>query len=112
MDRLVDCLVHCQVLRRTVGALALTSCILSAPAPAQAAVCMEHKILVSYLTQEYSEAPRALGLVTDSNVMEVYVSKKGTWTIVLTTAQGVACIVAAGDTWEEVKIAMNDGPEY
>ena len=105
-------LVHSEALRRTVGALALAAGILFAPTAAQAAVCMEHKTLVSYLMQKFSETPRALGLVASRNVMEVYVSQKGTWTIVLTTAQGVACIVAAGDTWEDVKIAMSEGPEY
>ena len=104
--------VHCTKIRGTAGALTLAGGILFASATAQAAVCMEHKTLVSYLSEKFAEMPRALGLVASSNVMEVYVSKKGTWTIVLTTAQGVACIVAAGDTWEDVKFALNEGPEY
>ena len=108
----MDRLVHCEKLHKTVSALALASGILLAPAAAQATVCMEHKTLVSYLSQKFSETPRALGLVASRNVMEVYVSEEGTWTIVLTTAEGIACIVAAGDTWEDIKIAMSKGPEY
>jgi hypothetical protein len=96
----------------TAGALALAGGALFAPGAADAAVCMEHKMLVSYLTERFDETPRALGLVASRNVMEVYVSEKGTWTIVMTTTQGVACIVAAGDTWEDVKVALNEDPEY
>ena len=78
--------------------------------PANAAVCMNHKNLVSFLSDRYSEAPRALGLVEDRGLMEIYVSQSGTWTIVMTTAQGIACIIAAGDTWEEKELQL--GPEY
>jgi len=94
------------------AALAFAAGLVLAPAAAEATVCMAHKTLVSYLTEKFDESPRALGLVASRNVMEVYVSDKGTWTIVMTTVQGVACIVAAGDTWEDVKVALNEDPEY
>jgi hypothetical protein len=93
------------------GTLALAG-LLAINLPASAAVCMNHKNLVSFLSDRYSEAPRALGLVEDRGLMEVYVSDKGTWTIVMTTAQGIACILAAGDTWEENKMQVSAGPEY
>jgi len=94
------------------AAIAFAAGLVLAPAAAEATVCMARKTLVSYLTEKFDESPRALGLVASRNVMEVYVSDKGTWTIVMTTVQGVACIVAAGDTWEEVKVAMGEEPEY
>jgi len=104
-------LVRCMRICGTAGALALAVGALFAPTKADAAVCMQHKTLVSYLSDKFSEMPRALGLVASRGVMEVYVSQKGTWTIVLTTAQGIACIVAAGDTWEDIKVALNEDPE-
>lgn len=93
------------------GFLAIVAASVLAPAPAGASVCLERKMLVSYLAERFSEKPRALGLVQSSNVMEVYVSGNGTWTIVVTNPQGLACIVAAGDTWEDVQLAMTEGPE-
>ena len=108
MERFVRCRGFCEA----AGALAFAGGVLFASTAADAAVCMQHKTLVSYLTERFDETPRALGLVASRNVMEVYVSEKGTWTIVMTTAQGIACIVAAGDTWEEVKVALNEDPEY
>lgn len=80
-----------------VGAFCLASL------PSHAAVCMKHKTLVGYLSAKFNEQPKAVGLVASAGLMEVYVSAEGTWTIVMTTPQGIACIVAAGDTWEDVK---------
>jgi hypothetical protein len=80
-------------------------------APAQAAVCMKREELVSYLTSKFQETPRAVGLVANRGVMEVYVAEAGTWTIVITSVSGTACIVAAGDTWDEVEVAGLLGPE-
>lgn len=109
MERLVQCKGLCMA----AGMTAVAASLLLTPQPAQAAVCMEHKTLVGYLSEKFKETPKAVGLVASSSLMEVYVSGKGTWTIVMTTPQGVACIVAAGDTWEEVRIAMADeGPEF
>ncbi len=107
----------CLCLSRSLCGLALGatlgfSGLLATSTTVQAAVCMNHKNLVSFLSDRYSEAPRALGLVEDRGLMEVYVSDKGTWTIVLTTAQGIACILAAGDTWEEHEMQLSAGPEF
>lgn len=93
-----------------LGAIFFTP--LAASQPAEAAVCMKHDYLVSFLSEKHSEAPRALGLVADRGLMEVYVSHSGTWTIVMTTTQGVACIIAAGDTWEEQEITASIHPEF
>lgn len=82
------------------------------PGPAHAAVCMQHKSLASYLTDRFAEVPRALGLVAGRSVMEVYVSAAGTWTIVMTTVEGVSCIVAAGDAWRDVKAKLDASQEY
>jgi hypothetical protein len=30
----------------------------------------------------------------------VFVSKKGTWTLVMTNARGISCVIGAGDSWE------------
>lgn len=109
----MDWRVPCRSLLKAAPALALSAGVLALPGQALAATCMSHKALVSYLTEKFDESPRALGLVASRNVMEVFVSEKGTWTIVMTSTRGVACIVAAGDTWEDIDVALNTGvPEY
>jgi len=78
------------------------------PDPAEAAACGMRKDLVSYLTRRYKEHPRAIGLVSKNSVLEVMVSKKGTWSILVTMTDGRTCIVAAGQNWEDVKSAIKD----
>jgi hypothetical protein len=99
------------IIRTGLGASILAAAQLVAPVPGHAAVCMDRGELVNYLSRKFEEAPRAAGLVADRGVMEVYVSGTGTWTIVITAVSGTACIVAAGDTWEEMEIAMALGQE-
>lgn len=71
--------------------------------PASAAPqCTTHEKMVNLLSKRFSEVPKAVGLVGKKRVMEVYVSKKGSWTIVVTNSGGQACILAAGQSWEDV----------
>ena len=64
--------------------------------------CGDRTALLKALSDKYKEAPRALGLSSSGKAMfEFYTSKKGTWTILMTTTKGVTCIMAAGHSWEE-----------
>ncbi|SCZ38593.1 hypothetical protein [Afifella marina] len=104
-----------------VGARIVRSAVLAAAAAAAAALstsamatspmlsvpkCAEHDDMVRILAKEYKEAPKALGLVGGQRVMQVFVSKQGTWTIVVTRTSGDTCIVAAGQNWEEVPMEV------
>ena len=52
-------------------------------------VCGDRTSLLKTLSDKYKEAPRALGLSSSGKAMfEVYTSKKGTWTILMTTTTG------------------------
>jgi hypothetical protein len=84
----------------TLTALAV---ILAYAGSANAAIqCGGHKRIIEALAGKYSEAPKAIGTVGQKRVMEVYVSKAGSWTILVTSADGNSCIVAAGQDWEDV----------
>jgi hypothetical protein len=78
--------------------------ILAAALPATSAqaqmACMKRDVLVKTLGDKYKEAPAGYGLVGGRSMVEVYVSEKGTFTLVSTYANGVSCILAAGDNWE------------
>ncbi|MBA4784042.1 MAG: hypothetical protein H2045_12590 [Rhizobiales bacterium] len=66
--------------------------------------CGQHTKIVTFLEKRYGETPRGIGLVSDKGVMQVYVSEEnGTWTILVTSAEGQACVMAAGKGWEDVK---------
>lgn len=66
-------------------------------------VCTMRAELVKMLGDKYKEQPSGQGLVGDRAMLEVYVSDKGTFTIVSTYPNGVACIIAAGNSWEAME---------
>lgn len=64
--------------------------------------CTSHEKMIELLSKRFSEVPKGIGLVGSKRVMEVYVSKTGTWTILVTNSDGQTCILAAGNNWEDV----------
>jgi hypothetical protein len=56
------------------------------------------------LASKYQESRRAMGLVSAQSVMEIYMSPKGTWTMLVSNTKGESCIVAAGEAWQELAI--------
>ena len=69
---------------------------------ASAMVCGEHQMLVTLLDQRYQERQRSLGMTSDGDLMEVYVSDSGSWTILARMPDGGACIVAKGEPWDRI----------
>ena len=74
---------------------------LPATAQQQTLSCANRDAMVKVLTRRYHEAPRAVGLANPSAMIEIFTSKAGTWTILLTQPDGASCIVSAGDDWQE-----------
>lgn len=64
--------------------------------------CAAHKAMVQLLTKKYSETPMGVGTVNQDRFMQLFVSERGSWTILVTKTNGESCIVAAGKNWEEV----------
>jgi hypothetical protein len=62
--------------------------------------CADHDLMLDLLEQKYSEDPVAMGTVNEDRFMQLFVSPKGTWTILMTQTDGKACILAAGQNWE------------
>jgi hypothetical protein len=69
--------------------------------------CAERSNVVSTLGFQYKESPRAIGLVSQEAVLELFVSETGSWTVVVTDPEGVSCVLAAGQSWEEIPVASN-----
>ena len=67
-------------------------------------VCGHRADLIEQLSMRYSEAPAAVGLSSNGSVVEVLTAVTGTtWSIVVTTPNGVSCLVAAGENWETLQ---------
>jgi hypothetical protein len=71
-----------------------------------AAPCGSHDAIAKSLTTKFKEARRIMGVVNARAVMEIFMSAQGTWTVVVTDTNGLACIIAAGQDWQEVPVEM------
>ena len=65
-------------------------------------VCDSHSAVIAKLESEYRETRAGVGLASNGTVAQLYVSENGSWTMLLTNARGVACLIAAGQGWERV----------
>ena len=73
-----------------------------APAASAQPVCGAHRAVSDNLKKSYAEAPVSMGVTTGGGVIEVYASPEGTWTLVITQPNGMSCLIAAGQDWEEL----------
>jgi hypothetical protein len=76
--------------------------------PVQAAgMCGKRVDFIKALNDKYQESGKALGIAGQVNLVEIFASKAGTWTILVTTPEGKSCIIAAGSSWEELPPTKN-----
>ena len=72
-------------------------------ANAQSRQCAAHKAVVERLAVQYGESRQSIGLGSDNSVVEVYASDEtGSWTIVVTQPGGPTCLVAAGQSFQQL----------
>jgi hypothetical protein len=65
--------------------------------------CAPHQAVVERLNSAYGETRHSVGLSVNNTMVEVFASDStGTWTIIVTAASGMACLVAAGEAFETV----------
>ena len=84
-----------------LAAVAAGSWTLPATASQEMLSCANRADMVKVLAKRYGEKPRAIGVANPTAVIEIFTSKNGTWTILLTKPDGASCIVSAGESWEE-----------
>lgn len=77
---------------------------LSTPALAQQQQnCGARDTVVDRLSSKYGESRQSIGMAPKGRVVEVFASPKtGTWTITVTTPNGVMCLVASGQSYENL----------
>lgn len=65
-------------------------------------MCGKRADFIRALNDKYSESAKALAIAGQVNLVEVFASKAGTWTILVTTPEGRTCIIAAGNNWQDL----------
>ena len=90
---------------RKYGVLAFVGgLLLASPAAGQQLQCSQRALVLTTLSDKYSEKPVAMGLASNGGVLEVLSNGEGsTWTIIVTMPNGTSCMVAAGENWEQVQ---------
>ena len=64
--------------------------------------CAQRDIVVEKLEAGYGETFAGGGLQSSNSVFEVWFSEeKRTWTILMTRADGMTCVMASGTNWRE-----------
>jgi hypothetical protein len=90
-----------------IACVAAAAALIAAPALAQTAgpgpACVKRAELLKHLEAKYHEAPAAVGIADNGALLEVFASKSGeTWTVTVTMPNGISCMVASGQQWQDV----------
>lgn len=94
--------------RFSLASAVVAATVLAAPAAfaqeqpqPQQQPCGPRAEIVQKLGDEYKENQQAVGYVNETAVLEVFVSAKGTWTIIATGTDGNSCLLSAGKDWDQ-----------
>ena len=78
----------------------------AAPVTAQSN-CSPRDQVVERLASKYGESRQSIGMAPKGRVVEVYASlETGTWTITVTMPNGITCLVASGQSFENLDEAV------
>jgi hypothetical protein len=75
---------------------------------AQQSNCGPHSQMVETLKDKYSEETRAIGFLPDGQVMQILSSPKGTFTVLIVSPTGTACMVISGEELEYFKATVKE----
>jgi len=73
--------------------------------------CANRADFLKHLSENYQEAPVAMGLTANGGLLEVVASEDGSWTIIVTMPNGMSCGVASGMNWESTAKAQTTDPD-
>ncbi len=65
--------------------------------------CAGHADVLASLKRKFGEELKAAGVTRNKQLIELLVSAKGTWTFLLVTPDGKACLIESGDGWEKTQ---------
>lgn len=70
--------------------------------------CSTRANVLRHLASKYSESPIGLGVAANGGVLELLTSSEGnTWTIIVTMPNGLSCMIAAGQGWQQIPNLTN-----
>jgi len=76
---------------------------MSGSANALTARCGKHKDVVTFLGTKFKETRKGMGLINAGQMMELYISDAGSWTVLITRPDGVTCFGPVGKNWMGIR---------
>ena len=79
-----------------------------------APACLPHQQVEDQLHRAYAEKKIGHGISGDGNLIEVFMSSAGSFTVIKTSPAGVSCIVDYGEGWQsidELETALLNAPD-
>ena len=107
-----------KILRQTIMIVAAVSALIgpatlaTVPAAHAQERCALHAAAVKHLEGQFNERAVGRGLADEGHAMvELFTSKGGSWTLVVTGINKRSCIIASGDSWHNPPAAVETPPE-
>ncbi len=91
-----------------VGLLTVNLAAPGAQAQQTGPLCYARTVVLTELNGKFAEKPSAMGLASNGTVVEFLKSEDDSWTIIMTTPNGVSCLLASGKYWQVV-VTKADG---
>jgi hypothetical protein len=104
MARTLSARVRARALATSSVVVILGAVAMSHPAAAEQApsACGPHPDVVKALGDRFHETQSATALTSAGTLLEVLTATDGsTWTIIVSRPDGLSCVVAAGQNWQE-----------
>lgn len=83
--------------------------LISANAANAQQVCTVRNEAVVLLEERFDEQVAGRGLAGDGQQMlELFVSETGSWTVLVSDTQGRSCVLASGESWQAKPLVLGD----
>ncbi|MEO9822008.1 MAG: hypothetical protein ABJQ34_06930 [Paracoccaceae bacterium] len=94
--------------KRTVAAaLVFGAAAIAPPAVHAQSNCAPRELITERLQSKFSERLTGGGLQNANQMLEIWTSDRtGSFTVIVSRADGISCIVASGHNWDTIVTAM------
>ena len=87
--------------KRTVTAALIFGTLALAPPVQARTICAERTGIVERLKSGFHESYQGAGLQNATSLVEIWSSEEtGSWTMLLSKADGTSCVIASGMNWQ------------
>jgi hypothetical protein len=88
-----------------VTGVAAAAVVLAGAAAASPVYCGPRQAMLTKLADSLHEQPSSIALTSDGQILEVLKSDADlAWAILITTPQGLSCVIAEGESWQSKKL--------